>query len=265
MIRKQVIISLLCLSMSGCAANYFRVFYTDEIGGADVRTLDNVIVTDSEPNIYVGKNLGEETLLMKQRGYLLIGHSSYKATSGSLNQVRDLAKEVHADTAIFYAKRFRTQTDVWAIPKFDTQTSTTNVYGTVYGSGGSATVIGTGTTTTTSTGTDYIPITTTTFDFAATFWVKSKPMALGAYFQDLSQEQRKRIGSNKGAVISIIVDKSPAFYADVLSGDIIKSINGIEIIDANSVLDIIGRNAGQTVSIEIVRGDERLNKVVDLN
>ena len=53
--------------------------------------------------------------------------------------------------------------------------------------------------------------------------------------------------------------------ADFFPGDIIKSINDIEIFNVDSILDAITTNQGQSVSIVIIRDGELLTKIVNLN
>ena len=202
---------------------------------------------------------------MMQRGYLLVGYSSYNGPTGTADQVLAQAKRVRAETAIFYSTYTDTVSGVVPLTLPDTQTSNTSIYGNVYGSGGSATVTGNATTTTYGTSTTYIPYNTRRYDFSATYWVKMGPLSFGVYGEDLSIEQRQQIGSNKGAVLSIIVDESPAFMADFLPGDILVRLDDSEIINYASLLELVAENKGRRVSIELIREGVRLSKELTLN
>ena len=166
---------------------------------------------------------------------------------------------------ISYSDYTGTRSGVVPLTLPDTQTSTTNMSGNVYGSGGYASMTGTATTTTTGSKTTYIPYSTDRYDFIATYWVKLKSQAFGAYFENLSQDQRREIGSNKGALLTIIVNGSAAFNADFFPGDIIRKVNNAEVIDIESFSQLIRHHKGQSVTIELVRDKETIVKQVQLN
>ena len=59
---------------------------------------------------------------------------------------------------------------------------------------------------------------------------------------------------NTGAYISLVYEKSPAFYANLAKGDVIIEINGTEILDANSInAATIFLTAGSPVTIRYLR------------
>ena len=262
---KLSMLLMLSIILSGCATNGFTTFYTDQTGGADLTEMENVILKDAEPAVFSGGDWEADARTMMQRGYMLVGYSSYNGPTGTVDQVLAQAKRVHADTAIFYSTYTDTVSGAMPLTLPDTQTSNTNIYGNVYGSGGYATITGNATTTTYGTKTTYIPYNTRRYDFSATYWVKMKPLSFGVYPEDLSVEQRKLIGSNKGAVLTIIVNESPAFMADFLPGDIIVRLNGTAVINSASLLEIIAQNEGQQVVIDLIRDGERLSKEVTFN
>jgi hypothetical protein len=70
-----------------------------------------------------------------------------------------------------------------------TQTTTTNVYGNTFGSGGFNTFSGMANTTTYGTQTTYIPYNVDRFDYVATYWAKMKPGIVGVQMVNLSDEQ----------------------------------------------------------------------------
>jgi len=56
-------------------------------------------------------------------------------------------------------------------------------------------------------------------------------------------------------VVRSVISGTPAFNANVLRGDIILKISGEDVIDVPSFQKQIERMAGQTVSLDILRGD----------
>jgi S1-C subfamily serine protease len=59
---------------------------------------------------------------------------------------------------------------------------------------------------------------------------------------------------NTGAYVTLVYEKSAAFYANLAKGDIIIEINGIEILDANSVHNAtLFLTSGSPVTIKYLR------------
>ena len=90
----------------------------------------------------------------------------------------------------------------WITPR--TETSTTNLNGSVYGAGGMATVNGTATTTIYGSQTSYIPYSVNRSDYLAVYLVKYMTW-LGAVYNNLNDEERQKIGSNSGVVVVVVV------------------------------------------------------------
>jgi S1-C subfamily serine protease len=88
---------------------------------------------------------------------------------------------------------------------------------------------------------------------------------LGIHFEDLTDELRKKVESNKGVYIIAVIKGSPAFNADLLKGDIIRKLNNIEIIDKNHLINLIAENKEQRIELEIFRNEKTIIKQVQLN
>ena len=63
----------------------------------------------------------------------------------------------------------------------------------------------------------------------------------------------------------VVVKDSPAFKADLLSGDIIRKLNNIEVKDRNHFGNLIGENKGQRIELELFRNDKTIVKEIQLN
>jgi len=96
----------------------------------------------------------------------------------------------------------------------------------------------------------------------ATFWIKAKPFRFGAYWDNLTPELRKSIGSNKGVCIIVVVRNSPAFEADLLVGDIIRKFNDVEIVGAEHFNKTLNKCSDRTIQLEIFRQGEKMVKEV---
>lgn len=202
---------------------------------------------------------------MMENGYAMVGYSSFNA--GNVDEKGALlqAKKVNASTVIIYSKYTNTVSSVMPLTLPNTQTSTTSLYGNAYGSGGYANYSGTATTTTYGSKTTYIPYSVNRSDYMATYWVKIKPLVLGVQVMDLTPELRNEIQSNKGVLVSVVVKGSPAFYSDILKGDILKKVGDTDIYDAKEFANAVSKHIGQKVMFTIYRNGTTIEKEVQLN
>ena len=98
-----------------------------------------------------------------------------------------------------------------------------------------------------------------------TYWVQRKPYILGAIFRDLTNEQKVAIGRNRGVYVKNIVIESPAYYADILPGDYLISIDGTMIKDVVDIKRMLSEEVGNQVSVEIFRNGSLITKNVELD
>lgn len=251
------------LGLAGCA-NPYAAFYFDQTGGVDITQSDRVVLTGAPPKVYRGQDPEADRKALLQNGYAMVGYSHFNAASASEPQLMAHAKKVHAEMVVTYSTYTNTVSGNIPLTMPNTTTSTTTMTGSAHGPSGYTSMSGTAYTTSTGTQTTYIPYSTNRYDFAATYWVKLKPFSFGVYFDDLSPEVRRQIGSNKGVIITTVVNDSPAFMADIFEGDILRSFNGSEIVNSIDFQEMISTAAGQTIEVEVLRGSETLIKMVQL-
>lgn len=144
-----------------------------------------------------------------------------------------------------------------------TTTSYTTSTATAYGSGGVVNAYGNGTTTTYGSTTTMVPFTVHRQDFGALFFIKRK-WTFGALWRELSDAERQTLGSNKGVVTTVIVDDSPAYAADILPGDILVSVDGEPVSNAQSISQLLQSKTGSLVRVGLVRSGRPLIKEVQL-
>jgi hypothetical protein len=246
--------------ISGCKSPYSQ-FYQDYTGGKNILEDPRVIISTDEPKLKRGSNLDKDLINMIEEGYSIIGMSSFNAANINQNEAVEQAKKVHADTVIVYSGYSHTVSGVMPLTVPNTQTSYNS--GSIYGSGGGFANYS-GTTTTYGTSTTYMPYNIARYNYLATYWVKMKPPRLGIQFKDLTDELRQKVGSNKGIYIVAIVKNSPAFDSDLLSGDIIRRANGIEVIDEKHFFNWLNEAKPSLIEFEIFRNGENIIKKVQL-
>ena len=267
--RHKILIALtIPVAFSGCATGYSQ-FYKPANGItpefiAQMRAAPppSTPLVERIPPI----NGAAATDAYSKRGYTLIGSAEFNSgRAESENSAIEQGKAVGADLVVILNPQY-TGSESSVVPITTPTTTTTYSTGsaTAYGKGGSVTAYGSGTSTTYGTSTNYIPITIHKSNYGAGYFIKQKTI-IGVQFRDLNDSERKKLQTNKGVVISLVVDESPAFKADLLPGDILNSIDGIQILNSNQFSKLISERKGNEITVQLLRDGRNINAPVKLN
>lgn len=261
------IVALLGLNLVGCATGY-KDFYRP-INGA---TPEMIAARRSAPppatpaveHAQPGSGQLIADAYMK-RGYGLIGQSNFNSGRGESDgaAVRQ-AQEVGADLVVIMDPKY-TGSVTTSVPLTLPTSSTARTSGTAtaYGAGGAVTAYGNSTSTTYGTTTSYIPMTVNRSDYAAMYFVKMKA-SLGISGRDLNDEERQQLQTNKGIVVRLVTDGSPAYEADILVGDIIVMLDGQSVPSSGNFSALIREKAGQKITLSLVRKGQHIEKTIQL-
>lgn len=255
----KIFIGLLVASiLSACASNGYKDFYTQYF---DVTNESRAIPLKEgeEPTVYKTDNMRRDIKKIRAKNYAVVGFSSFNGEydGGYVDQ----AKRVGATVILIKEKYTETlsSTGTLLIPT----SSTTQSSGT--GTIGTTNMIYNGTSTTTGLGA--IPYTKhqRRYDQEAFFFVKSnvKPR-FGIMNIDLTPEIKKRLSRNTGLLVDFVYDDTPAFYAEVLEGDVITHVDGVKALNSKhgaKLLRGIDKRAKSSV-ISIIRGTEIMDITV---
>jgi len=258
---------LCAVLLSSCATNGYQQYYRGNLGGKSVADIKHLEPNDGEPILYTGKDPESDSRRMWEDGYVMVGQSSFEGKLQDTENAKAQARNIKASVVIVYGKYSKTVSG--SIPytvQNPSQMATTTSSGNIYGSGGgSASYSGTSTTIVPGGYTTHnIPYSVDRYNQNATYWVKDlRRGIIGIKPRDLTYEEKKALGSNKGLAVVAIKKGSPAYKSDLLTGDIIVSCDGEAIWDYKSFR--IDRFAGKEVTLEIVRDGTRLYKKVLLN
>jgi len=110
----------------------------------------------------------------------------------------------------------------------------------------------------------YIPFGVEQFDCLSGHWTDIKPCVFGAHVRDLPPVLRERVGGTGGVLVRAVVKNSPAYCCDILKGDVVKEIGGIDVCDVRGFFLAVDRFAGQKVQVVILRDGKRLEKEIVL-
>lgn len=79
----------------------------------------------------------------------------------------------------------------------------------------------------------------------ATFFAPLRRNVVGLMLADLSIDQQRQYGTNKGTLVLSVWKGSPSYNADIVPGDVIVSLNGERIVDSKDFIDRIGWPGGE--------------------
>lgn len=240
-----IAVSVLC----GCAQNGYKQFYTPYL---DARTLENVetLPDGGSPELISTDNFDRDVQILRSKRYVPIGHSHFNGALQDARNALEQAKIIGATVVLIGSEYTNTVTNTTNLYLPDTQTTTTT--GTASGTtdytslqsgylGSSSTIINYNERSTTN-GTRTVPITSNTrrFDQSAVYFVKSnQEFRFGILFNDLTPEQRISIGRNTGVYINAVVEDTPAFYANIMPGDILTEVDGIMIRGTQNAMETL--------------------------
>lgn len=210
-------------------SNGFKDFYQsyDE-------KLADYIVSKSTPKIYNSVDLDADTKRLLEDGYNVLGVSSFIGPQEDQKHAINLAKKIHSEIIIIKYRFVETVSG-------GTQVVMMPVIGGYGGMIGGA-----------------HPVSINRYEQTAFFFAKLAPekVSWGVRWEPLKTQQANAIGSGKGISVIAVIRGSPAFDANVLSGDIILTVAGEDISTPERLLKVKTDYAGQSVLLSILRAGQ---------
>lgn len=254
--------------LSGCASGYSQFYKPVNGATPEIIAAKRAAPPPTIPIVERAQPGDAQTILdaYAKRGYSMIGNSMFNSgRSETEDSAVHQAQAVGADLVLILNPKYTgTITSNIPITTPTTTTSYSTGRATAYGAGAPVTAYGSGTTTTYGTTTNYVPMAINRSDYGAIFFVKQK-VGLGLFTRDLNDSERQQLQTNKGAVVRVVVDETPAFNADLLVGDIIVAVDGLNISGAKMFNELLRDRSGKTVTIDLIRREQRIEKTVQLN
>ena len=259
---KSNLLLLLLLPLAGCVPNVYRQYYVDNLGGKPIAGNPVLLVSTEPAKVFRGgADVQQDNRAMIENGFVQIGYSEFSngdtTPAESEKQARSLAKEKQAAVVLLYSKFTGTVTE--QVPyTVDNPTVTTSVRTDADGNQRTHTITTDNYTTVTN------AVDVNRFDYTATFWVKAKPMAFGAYVRDLPPAERTALQRNTGVVVMTVIKGSPAFIANVFPGDTLFTLGGQVIVDSQALRGTVNAQAGKPEELVGLRGGQPLKLTVTL-
>ncbi|MDR3345912.1 MAG: PDZ domain-containing protein [Campylobacteraceae bacterium] len=264
---KIAIFIVIALFFSSCVSGYAQ-FYKPNPYLEAIKPTIKFLDKNENPKIIYSNNMANDVLEVLSNHYTIIGESAFNGKPEEEWLLKDFAKQIGATIVLYHVQYTNTEQGIKFVPQqqttqvnLNTNSRSSSIYnGGVGNSYGSATTYGTLTTTTNQA----VPYAVHRYDQNAVFFAPiTTKFKLGIFVNSLTQEMRQILQRNNGVVVKIVYKSTPAFYANILSNDIIIGINDIEIGEHNfnSVLGAIP--AGEKIKIVAIRnGQEKAFDVV---
>ena len=99
----------------------------------------------------------------------------------------------------------------------------------------------------------------------ATYWVKANSPILGAYYGEIPNNEKYEAETVRGAYVYLVVNDSPAYHNNVISGDIITRLDDYKVIGPKALTKAISAKAGKKVKLDIIRKGEPIGISLTLN
>jgi len=256
--------SLLAITfvLAGCATSGYQQFYQSY---GDVSQLKDVefLPEGGEPEVWQVnvQDVNAAVKALRAKDYVPIGYSSFNGGYEDISKAKAQAKRLKAVAIIVGSQYTNTQTST--VPLSMPTTQTTYGSGTVSAGG----VYGNYSGSSTTYGSTVVPITThqARYDQGAVYFVKGKrKYRFGLQFTDLKPEQRQVLGRNTGVVVDVVVEKTPAFYANILEGDVVIAVDGAPVRsteEASAAMGNVPESAKSSVLTILRAGEEKAIEV----
>ncbi len=266
-------IAILAMLLSGCATSGYQQFYTSYV---DVSSLPNVelLKVEQMPQVFGSENFARDIKILRAKNYVPIGHTAFNGVYEDKKNAVAQAKRIGATLVLINAQYTDTQTTTSTLFLPDNKTTyhSGSAYGTAsysnnYGGYGTANSNAYYNGTSTTYGTQVVPQITQhkLYDQNAVYLVKINPkMRFGLFLIDLTPELRAEYQRNTGAIADVIVEKTPAFYSNVLAGDLIIAVDGVNVKDVQHAQELMANvpPTAKSSEITVIRQNEEKKIVV---
>lgn len=254
----RILLAASLIFLSACASNPYSTFYN---GTDNARQLRAYVPSSEQIRILQSNDVDRDTKQLMVKGYVPIGQSLFNSGDQQINenQVYEQAVKIGAQIVITASKYTNTVSGSApvTVPKV-TQTYSSGT-ATAYGSAGTINAYGAANTTTYGSNTIYVPYSIRRSDFIAVYFVKTKSV-IGAYVEPLDDAAKKRLQSNAGVRVTIVIEDSPAFDANIIPGDILLTIDGQPIKSVENYQEYLQKLSGAPVQLTLYRDGKIIKK-----
>jgi len=239
--------------LGGCANGYAEFYQPNTSPGV----AQDAILFAGVPQVRASTGDARQDIdIMYTDGYGAVGAATFNGPMNNIGGAIAQAKKVGASVVVANRRYTDTLSGVLPLTMPTSQTSYSNGTVNAYGSGGFATGTYSGTTTTYGSETTYMPYSVARYDQQAIFFAPIKRVGVGIIPRALTEAEAQALGTRRAVVIRAVRRGSPAYNADILPGDIIRSVNGASVGDYDdfhrgAVNHFVLVRAGQTLEKDV--------------
>ena len=258
--RKILLISFIGILLSSCVNNYEK-FYKSNTIKPSTRDYIERLKDGQEPKIIftTRERFKDESVVLQSNGYIALGSSTFVGPrdSNPEKHMIDQAKKVGASLVfVFEVKEGVVTSTTTSLQANNISTSYSGTYGQPLGSALS---------------TYYTPVSTTSsyekIHQEAYFLAKyTKKLKLGIRTSNLTENLKRELGRNTGALVTVVFNNTPAFNANILKGDIIIAVNGQDVMSASNmanIFDTLVKSGSTSLTLLILRGGKEIELEVN--
>jgi hypothetical protein len=248
----------LALTLAGCA-NPYSQFYQ---GDRELRRKPQFVAPREAPRVVQTDDIEREVRAAARKGLVSIGYSSFTSdgTRSDADYAASFARDIGAQVVILNTTFSHSSSGAMPLTLPTTSTTYSTGSATAYGPLGSATAYGSGRSTTYGSQTMLVPYTTNYSTYSAVFLALAPPPRLGIVPRPVPDDVRQRLGTNAGVLVWEVVEGSPAYAADVLSGDVLLAIADDRVDSIDRFYALIDKHQGTTVQLVLDRKGLRVEK-----
>ena len=264
----QISCAVFIFFSAGCG-NPYKKNYLSTLQKWPSAVSDSILKPVGPPQLLTSDNMKNDAKSMLETGFVLLGRAKFQEEKLDESMALQQAQAIGAWVVLVSNKYVGTETQSVPIGEWtpdQTTTTTENVQ--IQRDPNKPPVDIQRQVTQTTPGQlqiTYVPVSVDYYDYSATFWAKAKPSPIGVLVQPLTVVLKKTYQTNKGVVVKIVVQKSPAYNANVLEGDVLVSLAGEDIETPDQFFDLISRNAGKTVDLNLIRNGQPLTISIKLD
>lgn len=249
--------------LQGCAVSGYEKFYQSYGEISDPSRVE-FLGEGQEPQLVVVSpdQFDSYFYQMRAKYFVPIGYSSFNGAYEDTRRAVNHAKSIGAVLVIVTSKH--TETVSSTVPISVPKTTTTYSSGGFYSGGGYGSYSGTQT----SYGSQTVPVTVNVrrYDQGAAYFIKSKGKArYGIQVWPMPQEIRDSLGRNTGALIDLVFEDSPAFYANVMRGDVLIEIDGKDVRNEKHAQELLISTPADASSstFKVIRAGSEINITIE--
>lgn len=231
------------LFLAGCASPVYKYFTPVNVtNAAEPKPC-------TTPQIKIIKNLNADIKSVLHEGWVEVGYSSWNDEASNIqSDLIKKSKEINACLVLVYSKQTGSAIEEMPVDTYAPSPFFGGYYGGGYYGGYST----------------YAPYTVFLYQYDIFFLTQMERFYTGLYVADLDDRARKLIQSNKGVIVTLVVNGSQAYNADIIPGDIITKIGESDLTNYASFNHVVQFYQGESAVFYINRAGKKLTKSINI-